>query len=380
MSGNRPYLLNEDRPEYERILDDALRSAPERPELAAMGERLTAEQLRTMALGATALLTAAAAAEYAHYVKVREEHREPESPRHKSSDRVYSSSRSAGPAPSAPSRSGRGPTATDHRAGAGLGRRFGAAVLGAGQPGGRRISDGVAASRWARLSYGRRLLAALLGLHVRPAVPGAAEARSPRTPEPPAAARTRPTSSETPALDMTEAGGAGLFAVFAVLAPVLSGTAAVLFFLIGLVLEMFSGESGSGRTMFAAGWLFVAVTVGAIAVCVVGLVVTALRSSRGQPLPESARDHEVSDEQVARAREAWRQALLERGIVPFLTDALAEPAPPRPDASARAPGRMPALGSTRPDFTSPDSSPDTTPGPRPSYTSPDFAGPERQPE
>ncbi|MCJ1680021.1 hypothetical protein MTF65_22275 [Streptomyces sp. APSN-46.1] len=379
-----PHLLTEDRPEYERILDEALRTAPDRPELAAMGERLTAEQLRTMALGASALLTAAAAAEYDHYVKVREERRYSALYPHKSSDTVYSSRRSAAaPAPSAPtpSRSGTRPAATNHRAWAGLGRRFGVAVLGAGQPGGRRISDGVAAPRWARMSYSRRLLAALLGLRVRPAVPSAAGGRSPRTPEPPpAAARTRPTSSETPALETTEAAGAGLFTVVAVLAPVLSGTAAALFFLIGLVLEMFSAESGSGRTMFAAGWLFVAVAVGAIAVCVVGLLVTALRSSRDQPAPEAARDHEPSEEQVARAREAWRNALLERGIMPFLRDALADPAPPRSDASSRAPGRIPDLGYTRPDFTSPSSSPNPAPGPRPSYTSPDFAGPERKPE
>lgn len=373
-----PHLLSEDRHEYERILDEALRTAPDRPELAAMGERLTAEQLRTMALGATALLTAAAAAEYEHYVKIREERRDAESFPHKSSDAVHSSLRSATHAPSALPRSGTGPAATYHRARAGLGRRFGAAVLGARRPGGSRISDGVAAPRWARMSYSRRLLAALLGLHVRPAVPSAAGARSPRTPEPPTAARTRPTSGETQALETAEAAGAGLFTVFAVLAPVLSGTAAALFFLIGLLLKMFSVESETGRTMFAAGWLFVAVAVGAIAVCAAGLLVTALRSSRDQPVPEAALDHEPSEEQVARAREAWRNALLERGIMPFLRDALADP--PLPLSDARAPRRIPDVRYTRPDFTSPSSSPNPAPGPRPSYTSPDFAGPDHQPE
>ncbi len=71
-----PHLLTEDRPEFDRLLDEALRTADERPELATLGERLNAEQLRTMALSASALLTAAAAAEYDHYVKVREELRE----------------------------------------------------------------------------------------------------------------------------------------------------------------------------------------------------------------------------------------------------------------------------------------------------------------
>lgn len=73
------YLSNEDRQEYERILDEALRSAPHRPELAAVGQRLNAEQLRTMALNATALISAAATTEYQHYVKVREELRHPAS-------------------------------------------------------------------------------------------------------------------------------------------------------------------------------------------------------------------------------------------------------------------------------------------------------------
>ncbi|MFD8741339.1 hypothetical protein ACFV06_41480, partial [Streptomyces sp. NPDC059618] len=63
--------------EYERILDEALRSAPHHPELAAVGQRLNPEQLRTMALNASALITVAAAAEYQHYVKVREELRHP---------------------------------------------------------------------------------------------------------------------------------------------------------------------------------------------------------------------------------------------------------------------------------------------------------------
>lgn len=75
-----PHLLTEDRAEYERILDDALRNAHDRPDLAAVGQRLNAEQLRTMALNATALITTAAAAEYEHYTKIREEMRSPRPP------------------------------------------------------------------------------------------------------------------------------------------------------------------------------------------------------------------------------------------------------------------------------------------------------------
>jgi hypothetical protein len=89
-------------------------------------------------------------------------------------------------------------------------------------------------------------------------------------------------------------------------------------------------------------------------------------------------------ERVARAKEAWREALLERGILPFLREALPDPdiaaanllAPPAPTS------RMPHLDYDRPGFSRPNGG---ARGPRPSftspdYTSPDFGGPEHQPE
>lgn len=56
-----PHLLSEDRADFERILDDVLRNAHDRPDLTSVGERLNTEQLRTMALNATAPITTAAA-------------------------------------------------------------------------------------------------------------------------------------------------------------------------------------------------------------------------------------------------------------------------------------------------------------------------------
>ena len=88
------HLLAEDRQEYERILDEALRSAPHRPELSAVGQRLNPEQLRVMALNATSIITATAATEYQHYVKVREELRQP-APSTPSSTRESGSSESS---------------------------------------------------------------------------------------------------------------------------------------------------------------------------------------------------------------------------------------------------------------------------------------------
>ena len=280
------HLLSEDRQDYERILDEALRSAPHRPELAAVGQRLNSEQLRTMALSATALITAAAATEYQHYVKVREELRQP--------------------APSTPSSRESGST----------------------EPGGGAMG-----------------LATTVG-------------------------------------EVAETAGPGVVAVLAVLAPVLAGTAAAIFLLVGYILTMFNPEPAFAQTMLTTGWVFGAIAAAAILVAAVGLLLTALRN---RPTLDGTPYGALSEE-VVLAREAWREALLERGILPFLRDALADAGtaaalhPTSPSAPA---GRMPNLGYGRPGFSSPDEGPAGGHRPRfssPDYTSPDFGGPEHQPE
>ncbi|PZH21182.1 hypothetical protein C1I97_00160 [Streptomyces sp. NTH33] len=277
------HLLSEDRQEYERILDEALRSAPHRPELAAVGQRLNSEQLRTMALGATALITAAAATEYHHYVKIREELRRPVS-----------------------------------------------ATLSTTGRSGSAEPDGTG------------LAATVEGV--------------------------------------VETTGAGAGAVAAVLAPVLAGIAAALFLLVGYILKMLDPAQPFAQTMITMGWVFGAVTAAAILVAAAGLLLTALRN---RPPLETGPYGEPAEELV-QAREAWHEALLERGILPFLRDALADtgsPAPTRTDPSAPS-GRIPQLGYDRPGFSSPH---DGVPSPRPSFsspdfTSPDFGGPDHQPE
>ncbi|MFV0134896.1 hypothetical protein ACLGIH_16950 [Streptomyces sp. HMX87] len=281
-------LLSEDRQEYERILNEALRTAPHRPELAAVGQRLNPEQLRTMALGATALITAAAATEYRHYVKVREELRHP----------VPST------APSSVRESG------------------------SDEPG-----------------RGAAGLAVTMG-------------------------------------EVAEAAGAGAVAIVAVLAPVLAGTAAAIFLLVGYVLKMLDPGQAFARTMLTTGWVFGAVTAVAIFVAAVGLLLTALRN---RPSAEAGTYGEL-DGELARARDAWREALLERGILPFLREALADPSTVNilHRAAPHAPaGRMPQLGYDRPGFSSPDDGSAAGHRPRyssPDYTSPDFGGPEHRPE
>ncbi|MGW2225799.1 hypothetical protein [Streptomyces formicae] len=290
-----PHLLNEDRPEYERILDEALRTAPDHPELAAVGQRLNTEQLRTMALNATALITAAAATEYAHYVKVREELREPR------------------------------PSSTSIREGS-------------GQTAAESGSGGVS-------------LATTMGEVAEPA-----------------------------------AAGAGAIAVVAVLAPVLAGTAAAIFLLVGYILKMLNPEPAFADTLLTAGWLFGALTAGGILVAAVGLLLTALRN--GATSLQAAGSHGERYKEVDRAREAWGRALMERGVVPFLREALTDPSTSRAartltSGSDAGNNRMPQLGYHRPGFSSPDGGP--TAGPRPSYSSPDFSspdfgGPDHKPE
>jgi hypothetical protein len=290
MNSDPQHLSSEDRQEYERLLDEALRSAPARPELAAVGQRLNPEQLRTMALSAITLITAAAATEYQHYVKLREELRRP----------------AARPTPVQES--------VQH---------------GVAGPADADVTDAVD-------------LAESMG-------------------------------------QVTETTGAGVVAVVAVLTPVLAGIAAAIFLLVGYSMEMLDPEPAFAKTLLTAGWVFGALTAAAILVAAVGLLLTALRDGSGAEHVDTA-----LDEELTRAREAWREALLERGIVPFFQEALAGDgdAGQLPHRIARTPdSRMPHLGYNRPGFSSRDS----TPGSRPRYTSPDYSspdygGPEHQPE
>lgn len=271
-----PHLLSEDRADFERILDDALRNAHDRPDLAAVGQRLNAEQLRTMALNATEMIATAAAAEYEHYANIRADFRSP--------------------LPSRASTSVREPVTAEGD------------------------DDGA---------------------------------------------------------------GAGFTAVISVLVPVLGGTAAVIFLLVGFLLKALTPAPAFADTLLAVGWFFAAVTALGILGAAVGLLVTAVRNSSTEvPAPETGGD-ELPDE-VARAREAWRHAVLERGILPFLRNALADPtAGRRAPGPPRTAGHLPKIGYSHPGFSSPGEGSATHQRPTftsPDFTSPDFGGPEHQPD
>lgn len=263
-----PHLLNEDRADYERVLAEALRTAHEDRDPATVTARLTSEQLRATALNATALITAAAAAEYDRYVKLRAE------------------SRSA-------------------------------------------TAAGVLA----------------------PAV-GAGEA------------------------------GAGVAAVAAVLAPLLAGTAAAILLIVGYLLKMLSPPPPFADTLLSTGWVFGALTAAAILVAAVALLLTALRNDASHVADGGGPDR--VPEEVALARDAWCEALLHRGMLPFLRAALAEQRPAKTAVDPpRSASRIPKVGYSGPDFSSPAEGRTTDRRPTfssPDFSSPDFGGPEHRPD
>jgi hypothetical protein len=296
-----PHLLPEDRPEFERILKEALTTAQQWPDPAKAGRPLSTEQLRTMALAASSAIASCAATEYQHYVTVRGRLRRP------------------------------------------------------------------AAAAEARTESGE-------GSDLPTVGPAAGAGES------------------------AQDSGAGLVAVLAVLVPVLAGTAAVIFLLIGYLLHAVSRDTRSADPLITAGWIFAALAAAAIVLAMAGVLITALRNSatsvRAGAVEERARE-------LDQAREAWRQALLERGVLPFLREALAVPGPSsgrqdddRPAARTTEgayggdPGlaaRTPHLGYTRPGFSSPaadggQEGDAVRPSYQsPGYTSPDFGGPEHEP-
>jgi len=274
-----PHLLTEDRPDFEHVLDEALRIA-----LDSTGRQseppLTAEQLRTLALAAAESVVARAPEEYDAFRAARAHWREEAREQARQRER----------------------------------RSFGYATLGVAERSGS---------------------------------------------------------------------GPGILAVIAVLTPFLAGAAAVILLLIGYAMEAVSPEPAIAAPLRTAGWFFAVLAAATVLLGAVGILLTALRDGSGavHDAPESL------PPEVARARAAWHSALLERGLLPFLEDALSGASAVPPSGTARAAGtRMPRLGYTRPRFSSPH---EPHPGPSrfaspdfagPDFTGPDFRGPDHRPD
>jgi hypothetical protein len=297
-----PHLLAEDRPEFERVLDEALRdeSVLVAADVRAGGpHQLSRGQLRTMAMSASAAISACAATEYEFYRRARERERAVRADR--------------------------------------LAERA-------------RPDDGA-------------------GDADRDAEPAGGMAGA--------------------------VSGAGLFPVITVLTPLLAGTAALIFLLVGYVMAAMSPQPAIAAPLRTAGWLFLAIAAIGVLLCTVGMVLTALRDGSSAI---HASQEQIPDE-VTAARHAWSSALLERGMLPFLREALASDDTavevPGTGREGRVPGtgregrvpdrdrggpRPPShLGYSRPGFSSPGTDQVRSAGPRfssPDFSSPDFSSPD----
>lgn len=231
MDRGGPYLRAEDRPQYERALDEALRTQEVRAALLTVAAGVNSEQLRTSAMRAADAIAGAAASEYAAYVSLREQ------------------------------------------------------------------------------------------ANTEAASPG------------------------------TAGKGVGLLPLLAVLVPFLSGLAAVLFLAVGYVLEAAGDGFAIGRPLIEAGLVAGVVCAAALVIDLGGLLLTARRGSGARG--EGSEQAQV----VAQARENWRRALLDRGILPYLHGQLAEHVQTSHSPEAPRTGGSPVREQPRfasPDFTSPD--------------------------
>ncbi|WP_179166592.1 hypothetical protein [Streptomyces sp. CB03238] len=143
--------------------------------------------------------------------------------------------------------------------------------------------------------------------------------------------------------------GNGLAAALAVLTPVLSTAAAVIFLLLGYGLQLASAQQPLAIALIRAGWVAGAVALLAAAAAITALMVTAARhrATSRRPQPDTA--------SLAQAHAAWRQALLERGLLPFLRRELHQPPTPASQPRPAPPfeQRTTSPGYSSPDFTSP---------------------------
>ncbi|MGW3233578.1 hypothetical protein [Kitasatospora sp. NPDC001095] len=106
----------------------------------------------------------------------------------------------------------------------------------------------------------------------------------------------------------------GWWGVLGVVVPIIAGTAAVIFLLLGSVLGLVEDLGVLAQALVEAGW--VSAGVAAVSLLVGGLGLLGAARSRGA----GAGAVEASDgpRELPLAREAWRSALAERGLVPYL--------------------------------------------------------------
>ncbi|MFF7648975.1 hypothetical protein ACFZCY_03770 [Streptomyces sp. NPDC007983] len=173
---------------------------------------------------------------------------------------------------------------------------------------------------------------------------------------------SRVRTGRTPGAPSAATGVRGLLPAVAVLAPLLAAAATAVFLLLGCLLGLSSSGRELGDELLTAGQTAAVITAVTTAGGVVWILVTAARHrtpATGPKRPAAPPARVGGAPGVAEAREAWRRALLERGILPFLRARLRQARPGR----TAVPGRRLRLGYTSPDFAAPE------------YTGPGFTVP-----
>ncbi|MGK4581394.1 hypothetical protein [Kitasatospora sp. HPMI-4] len=118
-----------------------------------------------------------------------------------------------------------------------------------------------------------------------------------------------------PARGVDQDWAGGLMGVLAVLVPLLTGTAAAILLLLGYALGLARSQRHLADSLLTAGWAAVVVAGICVVAGVAGLLTTAARRRSAQSDGPAG---STPAEELRQAREAWRTALLERGLLPFL--------------------------------------------------------------
>ncbi|MFF7883554.1 hypothetical protein ACH40F_22065 [Streptomyces sp. NPDC020794] len=119
--------------------------------------------------------------------------------------------------------------------------------------------------------------------------------------------------------DAREAAEGGLWPVLAVLTPAVAAVAAAVLLLIGYGARLVEVAAGFATSVVTAGWVLALTAALTACVGLWALLRTALRQREGQREGTSdGRREPAGGTDVDRARERWRQALLERGLLPYL--------------------------------------------------------------
>jgi hypothetical protein len=158
-----------------------------------------------------------------------------------------------------------------------------------------------------------------------------------------------PAQWQAPESPLVAAERAGWVPLIAVLLPILSGLSAIVLILLGYALR--ADDSSIGQPLVTAGLVAAVICATAIAVDIIGLLLTAARDAS---TPPDGRNPELYAE-LAKARETWHNALRDRGLLPYLLAQLGtvpRPTGPRP-AGVSLVRTRPRLGFSSPGFTSP---------------------------